>query len=1316
MFKKAWTVLLWVVLLLVLAIGIWGVALYVGWPFWYVPIIFVAVIVMALATRWVGRRWYAWRLRARMTKELPQNRRNEAPGLDQDWNTGLRMLRESRLSRLGSPLYVLPWFLMLGETGSGKSDLLNHSGLTSALRPNLRNKQVQATGTLDWWFLEHGVIIDPAGRMTEGTSDSGAEWQRLLYWLLRSRRREPLNGVLLVIDAKRLLEDSDTSLAEQGQNLRRRLDDLVKVFGARLPVYFIITGAEALPGFFQWGSALTPVQREQPFGLISAHRQSAAMAFLDEMFNGLSQRLSDLRIELGVRGLPDAHAFSLPERIGELRPRLEKLLLPAFDANPYSDPPLLGGLFLTAQMPAHEDEMQSEGWFSHDLLGQLIPGQRHAYQPIDKLRQWRRLLVHTAVIGWLGVCVGAGALMIYTDRHTKAVLSEAKSEPPAPEAFSGGLETDLDALRRYRQAIINLSNAQQGGLRSLLPFSRHIEQVQAHYRADYVRLFNSEVRTPLFDGILSQNLRSAVVQGGPPLIAAYSEFLVRRINLLDARLNGQPMDNLPLMGPELSLLYQAYGPSVSISAAQMATVGTSYRAYLKWQTDPAPLQNQRDALLVQLDSMGLENRPLAWLIAWAEQQGNLPPMMLSEYWVDVDNPDFSLSGAYTLEGHNAILSFIDELGRASRGQTLWQAQRVRFLEQYQNDTQDAWYRFIQGSLLSAQTRLKTRSDWQQTLSVVGTPKDPFFRLLHRSAERFAVIPVQQRAPWANRAVLMDRLLKLASNDDLRPEPGALSNLKVTNALGGDVLKDVASGGTVKAGVNVLRDELVQARALAKLQLLMKGVVANLQKSDAQAFQVALDTWGYGTDPAVKSAPLWEASDIRSSLIQALKGPDPREDVVWGLATGYLDFAIHYAGEMAACRMQSDWAGQLLSSIQGVRDPVMINELLYGERGQLPAFMSGPVKNFVQRDTQGYSGREALGFRIPLTGAFYAYVSRMQHAQNDLTSAQRKSQALRASDQQKKQTLDAEQKALTAEQADLKQKITLLQATAAVVELSAAPSQVNLSARSLPQQTRLTMQCNGRSTVLDNFNFPTSASFVWSPEACLGVTLEISFADFKLTRHWTGDHAFVDFLRLFKGGQYVFTADDFPNQRDLMGTENLTSIQLTYRQQGAQALLEKYEQADQLKSQVTHTQERLEAISDELIAMESQAAEQEVLLAEQGSPTQQGLASIQPPSEIAWCWTRQSLEPGLLSTGGLRLDLGVYENERRLINLEEQLRILGFSTLREPVQKDNGATAQRLLVVSLRDNEAAHRAIRDIARKMGITARVEPVVPDKVGAQ
>jgi len=1303
--RKAWTLLLWIAFLMALGFVCWGVTLYQSWPFWYAVGGFVAIVLGWFLLRLVYRRWHAWRLRARMQRELPKHR-EEAPVIDEAWTAGIRLLRKSRLGKLGSPLYVLPWFVTLGEQGSGKSSLMARCGLTAAFRSTNPRNRIAATDSMEWWFLDRGVVIDPSGRLT--TTQGDVEWRRLLYWLLRSRRREPLNGVILVINVEKLLQDSAESLVEQGQRLRSRIDDLVKVFGARLPVYFVLTGAEALPGFGAWASALSIEQREQPFGLLSRARNSGAEGFLDDVFSGISHRLFELRFTLGQQGVTDDAAFSLPERIAELRPLLATMLMPAFDANPYSEPPLLCGLFLTGE---NQNEGVRSGWFSHDLFDQLLPEQRHAYESLDNWSRWRRLAGHLAVIVWLSLCLAAGVLLVYADRHTQQVLVDALKEPPAAEDFAGGLDSDLDALRRFRQSLETFSANEQSGYRDYLPFSRHIDKVQTHYRNDYVRLFNSEVRTPVFDGVVSQNLANAVSSGDPRLIAAYAELLVRRINLLDARLSGKPMEDLPLPGSELSLLYQKYGPSSSISAAQLATIGTSYRAYLAWQPDDAQLITQRQTLLVQLDSMGLEERPLEWLTAWAEQQGNLPPVRLSEYWVDTDHPDVQISGAYTVQGSEAILSFIDELGRASRDQALWITQRDRFLAQYRSEAQDAWYQFIQRFLLSSQTRLGSRAEWQETLNVVGTPNDPFLRLLHRSAERFAKIPVDQRAPWAERAVEIDRLLSLASNADVHSEGGALSSFKVTNAMGGDMLKRITDGATVSSGITQMQDEMNRARSLAQFQQVIKGVITDLQKSDAQAFQVALDTWGFGSDPAVKESALWSARDLRDNLIKSMKGSDSREDVIWALATGSVDFSVNYAAEVAACQLQRDWSGQLLSAVQGVQDPQLLNDLLYGEKGQLPAFLNGSAKTFLQRDTQRFSGREALGVQLPLTGAFYGYISRMQHAQNDLADARRQSQAQQATEQQSKQALTIEQKTLQASQGDLQQKMTKLMATAAVVDITATPSQINLGARQLPRQTRLTLQCNGRSTVLDNYNFPTSASFAWAPGSCADVMLEVSFANFKLVKHWPGEHGFVDFLRLFKGGQHTFTPDDFPAQRDLMGSENLQTIVLTYRQQGEQALMSNYSAADQLESQLTTATERLRVIDEQLNAMDTQAAALSVNLATQGSPVQKGLAVFQPPQQIAWCWTPRPVDTVLAAGETERIEVGIFDNETRLKAVERQLVAMGFQTSREPMRTQTGEKLQKLQVVDLPDTLAAQRAIREISRKLGIAAKPDDVTPD-----
>ena len=102
--------------------------------------------------------------------------------------------------------------------------------------------------------------------------------------------------------------------------------------------------------------------------------------------------------------------------------------------------------------------------------------------------------------------------------------------------------------------------------------------------------------------------------------------------------------------------------------------------------------------------------------------------------------------------------------------------------------------------------------------------------------------------------------------------------------------------------------------------------------------------------------------------------------------------------------------------------------------------------------------------------------------------------------------------------------------------------------------------------------------------------------------------------------HTFTANDFPNQRLLMESENLTQLQITYRQQGEKQLLDKFRQTDDLQLQLTRMGQRLQAIQSELTAMQAQEAAQNVALAAAGSKIEQGLAGIRPPNNIAWCWS------------------------------------------------------------------------------------------------
>jgi len=82
----------------------------------------------------------------------------------------------------GNPLYVLPWYLVIGESGSGKTSAIRNAGLSSPITDTGPTTGISATRNCDWWFFEEAVILDTAGRYTipidEGPDKE--EWKNFL--------------------------------------------------------------------------------------------------------------------------------------------------------------------------------------------------------------------------------------------------------------------------------------------------------------------------------------------------------------------------------------------------------------------------------------------------------------------------------------------------------------------------------------------------------------------------------------------------------------------------------------------------------------------------------------------------------------------------------------------------------------------------------------------------------------------------------------------------------------------------------------------------------------------------------------------------------------------------------------------------------------------------------------------------------------------------------------------------------------------------------------------------------------------------------
>ncbi len=175
-----------------------------------------------------------------------------------------------RLSR--RYLYQLPWYLIIGSPGSGKTTALVNSGLDFPLAAQFGKASIRGVGgtrNCDWWFTDQAVLLDTAGRYTTQESDEAqdsAAWSGFLGLLRRFRGRQPINGVLVTLSVQELLSGGDAERERLARLIGLRLAELCEGLSIKFPVYVLVTKTDLLAGFNEFFGNMTREERAQVWG------------------------------------------------------------------------------------------------------------------------------------------------------------------------------------------------------------------------------------------------------------------------------------------------------------------------------------------------------------------------------------------------------------------------------------------------------------------------------------------------------------------------------------------------------------------------------------------------------------------------------------------------------------------------------------------------------------------------------------------------------------------------------------------------------------------------------------------------------------------------------------------------------------------------------------------------------------------------------------------------------------------------------------------------------------------------------------------
>jgi type VI secretion system protein ImpL len=346
---------------------VWGAVFKLGLAPWVGLATTGGVLLLLVVRTWIRRRRArkaaAKKLEEDITAQAEEQARTVRPDLrpeiqamKAEFTRAVASLKSSKLARGGrDALAVLPWYLMVGPPGTGKSTALRNSGLKFPYLSSRGGGAVRGVGgtrNCDWWLTNDAVFLDTAGRYTTGEEDRD-EWMSFLDILARNRPSRPINGLVVTVSVTDLLDVDPQAAGELGQRIRERVDEVTTRLKVVVPIYVMITKCDLIQGFVETFADLPRSERGQIWGFtvpLGARQEAPSELLLkrfDELTSVLEQR-SLRRIGQERRLETRERIYQFPQRFDSLRKSVAEFVQPLFMESVFQDTPVMRGLYFTS--------------------------------------------------------------------------------------------------------------------------------------------------------------------------------------------------------------------------------------------------------------------------------------------------------------------------------------------------------------------------------------------------------------------------------------------------------------------------------------------------------------------------------------------------------------------------------------------------------------------------------------------------------------------------------------------------------------------------------------------------------------------------------------------------------------------------------------------------------------------------------------------------------------------------------------------------------------------------------------------------------
>jgi hypothetical protein len=360
--------------LLVSGGGIMAAIYYIFPRLFWVVFVGIAIVALLLVLYWRLLKWLKKRKAAPMERGVIDNTSTTPQGVSAAAHVArlddLRKKFEDGIEKFhaaGKSLYNFPWYMIVGEPGSGKTEAIRHCNI--GFPPGLQDQFQGAGGTMNmnWWFTDHAVVLDTAGRLMFEEVETGgsSEWKEFLKLLKQYRPRCPMNGVFLVIPADSLIKDTADEIEQKASKIARQFDVIQRILDVRFPVFVVITKSDLLNGFRDFFDNLTdpqlqhqilgwsnPAPLDEPYNpdFVNQHLKTIQGRLFRRRLALLQEVVSDEPAAEQTRASDTLYAF--PHSLAKIAPRMARYLELIFSVgSQWSCKPLFfRGIYFTSSM------------------------------------------------------------------------------------------------------------------------------------------------------------------------------------------------------------------------------------------------------------------------------------------------------------------------------------------------------------------------------------------------------------------------------------------------------------------------------------------------------------------------------------------------------------------------------------------------------------------------------------------------------------------------------------------------------------------------------------------------------------------------------------------------------------------------------------------------------------------------------------------------------------------------------------------------------------------------------------------------------